>query len=550
MTTSLMTETAPAKQVAAAAVAAMPSHFSRRPAIGACGVILGAATVTLTGRLLGLGLDDLKGHLGLSYDDGAWIGTTFNTALMFIGPLTVYVGALLGSRRVLLGAAAAFALIAACLPLVHSYGLLIATLTLAGLTAGTFYPLTLTFALTSMPPRLLPFTLALYATAVDGAVNIAPSVYGLCRDHGLWQGMFWVPALVTLVMIACISIGLPAPPARRGGAVPSFAGFLYGSLGLAMVFAGLDQGQRLDWWRSGLVTALVAGGVVLLGCALVRHFRRPNPLVDAPYLGQWNIMPLGAVLGLFRFCLLATIVLVPQSLAIHGFVADQIGPALVGVAAPQLAIACIVAVLLLRNVDTRLILGFGFTAMAFACAMDARVTSGWTASNYFRSELLIAVGQSFAFVGLVSSLVLQAVFSGGLAKPQRVLTFSALFHTIRLFVGQVGVWSLTHFVAQREQFHSYVLGLHVQQGQWVTDGALRRLAIGLSSQSPGFRAATARAVGLVSGRVRLQAYTLAVSDGFQLVTWACIVALVCVALVRKAPMQYGQLADLAESRHS
>ncbi len=76
------------------------------------------------------------------------------------------------------------------LPLIHSYSLLVAALVVAGLTSGTFYPLTLTFALRAIPLRYLPFTLAFYATFIDGAVNIASSVYGFYRDHLSWHWMF------------------------------------------------------------------------------------------------------------------------------------------------------------------------------------------------------------------------------------------------------------------------------------------------------------------------------------------------------------------------
>src|SRR5215472_435176 len=126
-------------------LAALPVDLSHSPVLGILGVILGAGIVTLMGRLLSLGLADLKGNVGIGFDDGAWIPSAFNVALMFIGPFSVYLGGLLGPRRVLLYSAALFTLIAAYLPLVHSYSFLIALLAIAGLTSGTFYPLTLTF---------------------------------------------------------------------------------------------------------------------------------------------------------------------------------------------------------------------------------------------------------------------------------------------------------------------------------------------------------------------------------------------------------------------
>ena len=82
---------------------------------------MGAGLASLAARLLSLGLADLRGHLGIGVDEGAWIGTAFNASTMFIGPLTVYLGALLGARRVLLVCSGVFAIVSACLPFAHSY---------------------------------------------------------------------------------------------------------------------------------------------------------------------------------------------------------------------------------------------------------------------------------------------------------------------------------------------------------------------------------------------------------------------------------------------
>ena len=217
---------------------AVPAELSKSPLLGILGVIMGAGIVTLTSRMISLGLPDFKGHVGFSYDDAAWIGTAFDAGLMFIGPFTVYLGGLIGPRRILLIAAALFTLLLFFLPFVHSYSLVIAMATLGGLTSGTFYPLTLTFALRNIPLRFLPFTIALYATSVDGAVNIAPSLYGWYREHLSWHWMFWNSAVITPVMMICIFYGIPkSSTPKKFGPLPSFAGFLYASAGFAMILA-------------------------------------------------------------------------------------------------------------------------------------------------------------------------------------------------------------------------------------------------------------------------------------------------------------------------
>src|SRR6202163_1930446 len=170
-------------EIARRAAAAIPAEVSTRPLLGILGVVTGAGVVTLTSRMISLGLADFRGVHGFGYDEGAWIGTAFDVGLMFIGPFTVYLGGLMGPRRILLTAAAMFTVICVFLPFAHNYSLVIGALVLAGLTSGTFYPLTLTFALRNIPLRYLPFTIALYASSVDGAVNIAPSLYGWYRNY-------------------------------------------------------------------------------------------------------------------------------------------------------------------------------------------------------------------------------------------------------------------------------------------------------------------------------------------------------------------------------
>jgi len=529
-------------RVAQSAAAAMPSELSKSPLLGILGVIIGAGVVTLTGRMISLGLADLKGALGFGFDDGAWISSAYNIALMFIGPFTVYLGALLGARRVLFLAATSFAFICLLTPFVHSNSLMIFAMVLAGLTSGTFYPLTLTFALRNIPLRFLPYTVALYATFVDGAVNIAPSLYGWYREHLSWHWMFWNSAVITAFMMICIYFGIPkAASAKKSGPAPSFVGFLYWSAGLAMLYAAIDQGQRLDWWRSGLFNALFCGGVFLVFCAIVRRLRMPNRLVAVPYLRQWNTVLLGIALFFFRFCLVATIILIPQSLTVQGFVADQVGPAVIWSALPLILIALIAGLLLAKGLDSRFLLASGFVCMAFACFLNADLTSAWSASNYYRTELLMGVGQAFAFIGLVGTIILQVIFSGGMSKPEGALTFSAFFHTVRLFGGNIGAVYMGHFIAQREKLHSNLLGLHLQSGNWIADTKIHQLATGLFSKSSGIAAATGRAVGVIAAQLRLQAYTLSVNDGFYLVAWACAVMLVLIVLLRKSPLNYGDL---------
>jgi DHA2 family multidrug resistance protein len=538
------TAATPADRVAALR-SVLPADLAHSPLLGVFAVVLGAGTASLAARLLSLGLADLRGHIGVGVDEGAWISTAFNATTMFIGPLTVYLGALLGARRVLLVCGVVFAIVSACLPFAHNYSALIVLLAIAGLSSGTFYPLTISFALLNVPLRYLAFTLGVYATAIEGALNFAPSLYGFYLRHLSWTWMFWTSVVLASVMTVCVYFGVPAPRRRQAsGPKPSFVGFLYFSGGIALVFAAIDQGQRLDWWRSGVFTALFASGSFLLLCAIVRRMRAPNPLVDLPYLRKWNTLALASGLFAFRFVLLATAFVIPQTLSFRGLDATQYGPAVLWTAVPEMFLAVFAAHLLNKGLDSRLLMGLGFATIGAVCLVNAAFTSVWAPENYFRTELLMAVGQSFAFVGLVSSLILQSFFSGGLESPYRVLTFSAFLHGVRIFGGQVGTTLMAHFIAEQEKVHSYLVGLHVQAGNWIADHTVRFLSAGLAGRSNGAPGAAGRAVGLVAGSVRQQAYSLTFIDAFHLIAWASVATLILIATLKRFPLNFRELAAL------
>jgi DHA2 family multidrug resistance protein len=207
-------------------------------------------------------------------------------------------------------------------------------------------------------------------------------------------------------------------------------------------------------------------------------------------------------------------------------------------------------VLLNKGIDSRLLMALGFATMAFTCLLNADYTSAWAAENYFRSELLMGVGQIFAMVGLVGTIVLQAMFSGGLDSAYRVLTFSAFFHVVRLFGGQIGVTVLTRFIAEREKVHSFLLGLHVQPGDWITTDTLTYLTRGLAAESSGPGAAAGRAIVLVNSSARVQAYALSFIDAFHFIAWTCVATLLLIAALRRFPLNYRGLREAAaDSAH-
>jgi DHA2 family multidrug resistance protein len=512
-------------------------QLSTHPYIGILGVFLGASVATMNSRLLSVGLADLRGALGLGFDEASWIPTALNMAMMFSGVFCVFLNARFGPRRILLPAAAVFTITSVALPFSPSLWVMFALLMIAGLASGTFYSLTLTFALTALPKRLIIFGLAAYAADIISTSNIAAALQGWYAEHLSWHWIFWNAAVFTPLMMFCVYFGIP----RRSVAAdprPSWRGFTYFSLGLALLYGALDQGERLDWLHSGVIVAMLAAGLFLVAAAWARRMAQPNPILKLDFLKTRNIIILAGSIFVFRFVHLAAIVLIPGFLGnIQHYRALETGRALAWVAVPQFVVVWLIAVIIIYT-NSRLILAVGLTVVAASCWICANVDSSWAGQSFEAIELALATGLACAFIGLVASIVLQALEAGALNSAANAATFSGFMHFVRIFGGAVGVAIMTHFVSVREQFHSNLLGLNVQSGSWLTYERLRTLSAGLLPGSTGPDESQERAVALLSQQVRAQAYTQAIADGFMLIAWVVAGFLLAMLLLRPGKVSY------------
>jgi DHA2 family multidrug resistance protein len=515
--------------------------LTQNPYVGTLGVFLGAGIVTLNGRLISVGLPDLRGALGLGIDDASWIPTSYNMALMFMGPFSVYLGGLLGPRRVLLYSATIFILCSMLLPLSPNLQTMLCLQVISGLASGTFYPLTLSYALRALPMRYVIYAIGIYSMDIVGATSIGTSLEAWYVEHLSWHWIFWQSAFLTPLMMLCIYLSIPNPPPRPGPKpVLSWRGFLYGSLALSLIYGALDQGERLNWLHSGVIVGLLVTAGFLLVVTVIRRWLLPNPLVNPIFLVNRNTALICACLFCFRFVLLAIALLLPAVLAVtQNYRPLETGRVLLWLVLP-LILSGVIAARLMRRFDNRLVFASGFTVVAIASLINAQVTSVWAGGNFLVSQIVIALGLAVAFTALVGSFVQNAFDSGALSSPVNLLTYASFIHCIRLFGGEAGTAIMQRLISVREQFHSNMLGLHVDAGNWSTTERVQLLAQTLFPGSSGAEEAQGRAALLLGGQIKLQAYTLAYGDAYLAIALVAAMAVILIALLKPMKIYFDE----------
>jgi DHA2 family multidrug resistance protein len=499
------------------------------PWFGLAAVLLGTFISTLNGRLSTFGLGDIRGGVHAGFDDGAWITTAQTVAQMLVLPVAIWLGAVFGARRVLIEAALAYAVISFLEPFSPNLAMLLGLQFMGGLASGFFIPLTLSFILRGIPPRLWAYGIALYALNLELSLNISASLEGWYVDHLSWRWIFWQNVPLALGMFACFRWGAKPEPPNPAAPMPDRFGLVTSGLGLALIYAALDQGNRLDWLNSGLIWGLLAAGVILVAAFFVHEWRFPEPFINLKVALGPPLPRLLLLVAFLRLTILSTAYLIPQFLGVvRGFRALEVGQTLIWIAAPQLII-CPLAAIMLRRMDPRFIACVGFILISVACLMVAHgLTPLWSSDQFMLSQLLQAVGQSFALSGIIFFGILHL-------KPEDALTFGAAIQTARLMGGQIGTAFIVTFVRMRSQIASNHIGLHVQVGD---SQVLHRLQAYAAATGRAVDPATAtgRAATVLAGVVRSAAATQGVIDGFVAIGALTALALALVVAHKPAPI--------------
>jgi len=499
------------------------------PWLGIAAVLFGAIATTLTTRLTSSGLADVRGAIGAGFDEGAWITTSFGVAQMLIGLPTVWLGRLFGPRSVLLVGCILYGVAELFIPLAPDLRSMLVLQFVAGIGSGTFIPLTVVFVLVNLPPKLKAYGIAAYAMNIVLGLNVASALEGWYSENASWRWIFWQNALMAGPLFVLFWLGMPRTRMERSFlSTIRFESMVFGSLGLGLVYAGLDQGDRLDWGASNLITGLFLSGAALFGLFLFLETLGKKPSIAFGYFAKRNIALLTLMIVVIRILVGGSNSIVPNFLIqVRGLRPLEAGQALLWIAFPQLLFAPVTAWLLGR-LDARILVGAGMLMAAAACLWASHLTPTWAEPNFAGPLLLQALGQSMALIALI-------YFFSSHGTPEMALTFGALAQFCRLFGGEIATVSLTILTRTAEQVHSNTLGAHVGAADPATLERLRAYAAGLGAASQGAGLADDRALGLLTAAVRTQAYSLAYGDAFRFAAAVAVAGAFIVLILR--PLQ-------------
>ncbi len=388
-----------------------------------------------------IALPAIEGPLGLDFESGAWVLTSYLVALALMTPVAGALSAAIGRRNALLSAIAGLTLASAACGAAQGFTFLLIARLAQGAAAGLIMPLVQATLLDMSPKSEHGRAMSLFGAAIMVGPVLGPSIGGMLVDAFGWRSVFFINlpiGLLAFLGTARALRGLPQPEPRHLDA----RGLAIFGCGIVALQLLLERGQHAGWLRSRETLSYLVIAVGGLGIALLRAAVRPFAFPSLAPFKDRNFLVTTGCNFLAGFFVIGAIFLVPSLLQnAFGRGATAAGLAI----APRGAGTMFMMLAMSRRVGTvdhRVLLLAGVALNIVALAGFTQVTPNWDLPAVAGLSLVQGIG-----VGLIFTPLSTAAFS--FLRPELRADAAGTYSLLRNIGGGVGVSVLTAVLFQQ-----------------------------------------------------------------------------------------------------
>jgi MFS transporter, DHA2 family, multidrug resistance protein len=409
-----------------------------------CTVLFGVTVTSVT-----VILPQMKGALSATQDQIAWVLTLNLVATAAATPLTGWLAAKLGWRRLMLSSVLGFTMASVACGLVESFETLLVFRVIQGAFGAPIFPLGQSIILARFARDQHPMALMMWGVGGVMGPILGPTFGGMVAELLDWRWSFFM--ILPLGLAACIPVMIALGDEERGTARRfDFIGFALIAAAIGCLQLMFDRGQRQDWFES---TEIIVECAIAVTCcyffAVHAGFAR-SPLFDGAIFRDRNFV-LGicfaTVMGMLQY---TPMVLFPSLLQdLRGYPDSIIGYLIAMRGVGNFASFLVVAQL--TRLNARATLAAGLLIQAGAGVWMGSLDMNMTSADVMWTNLLHGFGFGLAYTPMAA-----LTFS---TLDTRLLTQgNAVFSLLRMLGSSIFISvSLAVFVTSAAEARSYLV---------------------------------------------------------------------------------------------
>ncbi len=502
------------------------------PWLIAVAMIFPTFMVALDTSVANVALPHIAGNLSASYDESTWVLTSYLASNAIILPITGWLSYSLGRKKLLLSSVLLFTVSSFLCGAAYDLGMLVVARTLQGASGGVLLAVSQAVLLESFPVSKRGESMAVFALGVIVAPIAGPTIGGWITDNYSWRWVFYINLPVGVLAIVLIKIFIEDPPYLKETAREKidYIGFFLLATGLAALQVVLDRGERDDWFDASWICWCSILSIVSLSIFVYHEWRTRNPIVNLAVFRDRNFC-IGTLLAVvYGMVLYGTMVMLPQFLqSLMGYTALDSGLALSPRGMGSL-ISTLVMGRIVRKVDSRFLMIFGFSILIYANFAFARMTLDISIYNVIWPNVILGASFGMIFVPLTTTCM-------GTLPNVLIGTGTGVYNLMRSMGGSVGIALISTMISRGSQLHQSSMVSHLTLFDSAFEEKFQAFQRFFISKGSDPVSAGKQAYFAIYTTLLDQANLWSFIDNFRFLAYLCLIGIFLAVLMRRVAIK-------------
>ncbi|MGY3884161.1 DHA2 family efflux MFS transporter permease subunit [Aeromonas aquatica] len=489
-------------------------------------VMLATIMQALDTTIANVALPHMQGAMGATQDQISWVLTSYIVAAAIFMPLTGFISARIGRKRLFMWSVAGFTVASMLCGAAQSLDQIVLFRLLQGIFGASLVPLSQAVLLDTYPPEKHGSAMALWGIGVMVGPILGPSLGGWLTEYYNWRWVFYINlpfGLLAWFGLAAFIEETRLDASRRF----DLLGFALLSLGIGALQMALDRGESQNWFASPEIVIETILMVMAFYLFVVHIFTHPHPYIEPALFKDRNFSVGLVFIFIVGIILLATMTLLPPFMqGLMGYPVIDVGYLL----APR-GVGTMFAMMLVGRlsgrVDVRYLILTGLLLTSFSMWEMTLFNTDISSWDIVRTGIVQGLGLGFIFVPL-------STITFATLAPRYRNEGTALFSLVRNIGSSIGISVVITYLAQRTQMNHEVFASYITP-----------FNTGLQQGMGAAALMTPKGLAMLNGEVTRQASLLAYLQDFRLMMWVTLCAVPLVLLLKTPKGGAGKREEMA-----
>jgi EmrB/QacA subfamily drug resistance transporter len=489
-------------------------------------MLLGAFVAILNQTLLNVAIPHIMNDLGVSANTVQWLSTGYMLVNGIAIPITAYLIAKFGTRKLFNVAVLLFTIGSLVCSLSPSFTILMVGRVIQACGAGIIMPLLMTVMFALYPPEKRGAAMGLMGVVMIFAPAIGPTLSGWLIGHYSWRLLFDIVIPIGIIDLVLCYMWMK-DVTKITNPKFDFPGFLFSTIGFGFLLYGFSEAGSDGWSSSTVIVSLIIGIISLIAFA-VRELTTDKPMLDLRVF-KYDIFSLTTIISmLVNMAMFGAMILIPIYMQnIRGYTPLQSGLLLLP-GAIVMGIMSPIAGALFDKIGARWLAVIGLVITTITTFQFTNLSMTTNYSHLLILYVLRMFGMSF---------IMMTVMTEGLNQLPRHLAAhgTAASNTARQVAGSIGTAFLVTEMSTRSGVHYGQYASTVTSTNPFVAGTVGHISQQLAAvmNVPG---AIGREIGtyLVYGQTMQQATIDGINDAFYLATGFAFLALILSFFIKRS----------------